>query len=64
MRVVIRNKHTKSAITNVIRDCHDVDKMEFDNENLVLTLVNVNPEYRAIYPLGINEYITIQPDEE
>ena len=64
MRVIIRNKHTKSTVTNVIRDFDHTDSYSLDNENMVLELTCENCNYKAIYPLSCNEYVTIQPDED
>ena len=64
MRIVVRNKHTKSMLTNIIRDFDHTVSYSFDKDNSVLEATNEDTNYKVIYPLGCNEYITIQPDED
>ena len=64
MRVVVRNKHTKSMLTNVIRDFDHTASYSIDKDNSVLEVTHENSNYKVIYPLGCNEYITIQPDTD
>ncbi len=64
MRVIIRNKHTKSTFTNVIRDFDHTASYSLDKENMVLEMTHINCNYKSIYPLSCNEYVTIQPDED
>ena len=64
MRVVIRQKATKSVLTNIKRDFDHTKAYSLDKQNMVLELEYENTNYKAIYPLSCDEYITIQPDEE
>ena len=64
MRVVIRQKATKSVYTNIKHDFDHVKAYSLDKQNMVLELENENTNYKAIYPLSCSEYVTIEPDEE
>lgn len=64
MRVTIRAKGTKSNFTNVKRAFTNCAAYSLDKENMVLELTHENTNYKVIYPLSCNEYITISPDEE
>lgn len=64
MRIIIRAKGIKSNLTNVKRDFTHCSAYSFDKENMVLELTHENSNYKAIYPLSCDEYVTISPDTE
>lgn len=61
MNVYIRNKHTKSTITNVIRIFDNVQAYSIDKELAMIELIHQGDGVKVLYPLSSNEYITIDP---
>lgn len=64
MDVVIRNKRTKSTITNIVRYFDDVQAYSIDKELCMIELVHEGDGVKVLYPLSMDEYITIEPSKD